>query len=85
MIYDNREATILVHKKESTSRIKTYSIDRLKIREKLVEYIHHLDSESYPKSLISVVTDRIYSSTYNFDQFVKFENDVMTVFLIWMA
>ena len=44
MIYDNTEANILVHKEESTSRIKTDLIDRLKVREKLAECIHLLDS-----------------------------------------
>ena len=52
IIYDNTESTILIHKEENTSQIKTDSKDRLKIPEKLAECIHPIDSESYPKCLI---------------------------------
>ena len=75
---DNIQITITTHKEEGSSRIRTDTTDREKIRNKLVTCIDPLHPASHPQdNLINIVTGRISPGLVNVDNSVQLGEQLM--------
>ena len=72
MVSGEADITIMSHKEEGTSCIKSDAVYRFKIRDKLSECLHPLNSDIHPESLVDVVAGQIYNSkAANADESVR--------------